>query len=73
MFFLSLFYFCFLSQQKKLSKKKNKIQTNIKELPHHRIMRNIKRFFAEVGDNKELKDRIMEDMVFALPTASKQS
>ncbi|XP_067630371.1 PDZ and LIM domain protein 7 isoform X3 [Eurosta solidaginis] len=40
------------------------------ELPHHRIIRNIRRFFAEVGDNHELKDRTIEDMLLALPTAS---
>lgn len=42
-----------------------------KELPHHRIVRNIKRFFAESKD-KELRSRIIEDMLMALPSASKQ-
>ncbi|XP_037810032.1 uncharacterized protein LOC119602527 isoform X5 [Lucilia sericata] len=40
------------------------------ELPHHRIVRNIRRFFAEVKD-KDLKARITEDMLLALPSASK--
>ncbi|XP_004535876.1 uncharacterized protein LOC101449597 isoform X3 [Ceratitis capitata] len=42
-----------------------------KELPHHRIIRNIRRFFAEVGDNRELKERTIEDMLLALPSASR--
>lgn len=41
------------------------------ELPHHRIVRNIRRFFAEVGDNKELRSSTIENMLLALPTASK--
>nr|XP_032292173.1 uncharacterized protein LOC6627150 isoform X2 [Drosophila virilis] len=41
------------------------------ELPHHRIIRNIKRFFAEVGDNQELRSSTIENMLLALPTASK--
>ncbi|XP_023162636.1 PDZ and LIM domain protein 7 isoform X1 [Drosophila hydei] len=41
------------------------------ELPHHRIIRNIKRFFAEVGDNQELRSSTIENMLMALPTASK--
>ncbi|XP_049309203.1 uncharacterized protein LOC105223364 isoform X4 [Bactrocera dorsalis] len=42
-----------------------------KELPHHRIIRNIRRFFAEVGENHELRERTIEDMLLALPTASR--
>lgn len=41
------------------------------ELPHHRIIRNIRRFFAEVGENHELRERTIEDMLLALPTASR--
>ncbi|XP_016957743.1 PDZ and LIM domain protein 7 isoform X1 [Drosophila biarmipes] len=41
------------------------------ELPHHRIIRNIRRFFAEVGDNQELRSNTIENMLMALPSASK--
>ncbi|XP_001360126.2 PDZ and LIM domain protein 7 isoform X1 [Drosophila persimilis] len=41
------------------------------ELPHHRIMRNIRRFFSEVGDNRELRSSTIENMLLALPTASR--
>ncbi|EDW47706.1 PDZ and LIM domain protein 7 isoform X4 [Drosophila sechellia] len=41
------------------------------ELPHHRIIRNIRRFFAEVGDNQELRTNTIENMLMALPSASK--
>ncbi|XP_013109426.1 PDZ and LIM domain protein 7 isoform X1 [Stomoxys calcitrans] len=44
-----------------------------KEAPHHRIIRNIRRFFTEVGDNVELRNRITEDMLLALPTVSKNT
>jgi len=43
----------------------------IQELPHHRIIRNIRRFFAEVGDNQELRSNTIENMLMALPSASK--
>uniref|UniRef100_A0A1A9V261 PDZ domain-containing protein n=1 Tax=Glossina austeni TaxID=7395 RepID=A0A1A9V261_GLOAU len=42
------------------------------ELPHHRIMRNIKRFFTEVKEG-EVRSRIIEDMLLALPSASKSA
>ncbi|XP_034652432.1 PDZ and LIM domain protein 7 isoform X4 [Drosophila subobscura] len=41
------------------------------ELPHHRIIRNIRRFFAEVGDNRELRSTTIENMLLALPSAPK--
>lgn len=42
------------------------------ELPHHRIIRNIRRFFAEVGENHELRKTITENMLLALPSASRE-
>lgn len=33
-------------------------------------MRNIRRFFAEVGDNHELRTSTIENMLLALPSAS---
>lgn len=41
------------------------------ELPHHRIIRNIRRFFTENKDNEELRSRTIEDMLLILPGASK--
>ncbi|XP_017473521.1 PREDICTED: uncharacterized protein LOC108364364 isoform X2 [Rhagoletis zephyria] len=56
-----------------LSEDESSEEEEEKELPHHRIIRNIRRFFAEVGDNHELKERTIEDMLLALPTASRST
>ncbi|XP_053963657.1 uncharacterized protein LOC128866727 isoform X7 [Anastrepha ludens] len=56
-----------------LSEDESSDEEEEKELPHHRIVRNIRRFFAEVGDNHELKERTIEDMLLALPTASRST
>ncbi|XP_037928850.1 uncharacterized protein LOC119663267 [Teleopsis dalmanni] len=54
-----------------LSEDESSDEEEEKELPHYRIIRNIRRFFTEVGENQELKNRVIEDMLLALPSASK--
>lgn len=41
------------------------------EPPHHRIIRNIRRFFKDTEDKPELRQKYIEDMLLALPSASK--
>lgn len=43
----------------------------IKNLPHHRIIKNIRRFFKETEKNPELRSTKIEDMLLILPSASK--